>query len=91
MVDLDAPRRTPGRGWKHKVLDGATVHKLMATVPDARTYHVRVSTQEGIVLSQMITKSKLPRSRYIRRALAHWLVTKEGVDPADIPKLMRDL
>lgn len=89
-IDGDRQARA-GRGWKNDLLDGASVHKLMSTIPRATEYHFRVSTEEAIVISRALGSSGLNRNAFIRRALAHWLIAHEGVDPALIPKLGKDL
>jgi hypothetical protein len=89
-IDSDRHARA-GRGWKNDLLGGASVHKIMSTIPRATEYHFRVSTEEAIIISRALGRSGLNRNAFIRRALAHWLITREGVDPLLIPKLGKDL
>lgn len=89
-IDEDSPRR-PRRGWKNAVLGGASVHQLMSAMPNDVTYHFRVTATEAIVIARVVVRSGLNRNAFVRRALAHWLVSREGVDPTQIPKLAKDL
>lgn len=89
-IDDDSPRR-PRRGWKSRILDGASIHKLMTTTPTHTELHFRVSMEEAIIVSRALSGQKLTRNAFMRRALAHWLIQHEGVDPELIPKLAKDL
>jgi hypothetical protein len=84
-------RAPVGRGWKYHLLGGASVHKLMTTTRTATEYHFRVSMAEAIVVASVVARSGLNRNAFLRRALANWLISREGVDPASIPKLGKDL
>jgi hypothetical protein len=90
-IDADEHKRVIGRGWKNRVLDGANVHRLMTATPTHTELHFRVSMEEAIVLSRALSGQKLTRNAFMRRALAHWLIKHEGVDPDLIPKLAKDL
>lgn len=90
-IDADEARRVIGKGWKSRVLGGASVHKLITDTPRHVVYHTRVTMEEAIVVSKVVTRSGLTRNAFIRRAIAHWLIKHEGVDPAKITKLAKDL
>ena len=89
-IDDDSPRRAR-RGWKNEILGGASVHKLMSAMPNDVTYHFRVTAKEAIVIARVVVRSGLNRNAFVRRALAHWLIEREGVDPAMLPRLAKDL
>lgn len=83
---LDGRAPLPGKGWRHRLLDGRSVAEIMARdVKQMAEVRMAMPLATRSVLSKYVIRSGLPRIRYLSNALRTYLIEHEGMDPDDWP------
>lgn len=88
----DGMPRVIGRGWRHKLLGGRSVHQAVNESTGRKpTVQAALPVPEAMVVSHHVLTSGMKRADWIRRCVGAWLVEHDGVDPERIPSLTEHL